>query len=142
MTRQDEEHLSLLRIFYFVFAGLHALGSVSFVVYALFGAAFARFAASMPPPPGQMRAPPMEAFGAIFVLLGVCGMAVMLAIGACQFLVGQRLKERRSFNFVFVCAVLSCLSVPFGLMLGIFTLLVINRPTVKAAFAANDAAVA
>ena len=42
--------------------------------------------------------------------------------------------QRRNRSFCFVVACLSCFNVPLGTILGIFTILVLNRPSVQAGF--------
>lgn len=132
MTRDDEAQLDLLRIFYFVMAGFHVLGGLFFGLYTAFGLFFASVGPRFPD--GASSGPPVGQLGLLFAGIGVVGLVVMISITVCQVLVGQRLKERRSHTFVLVCAVLTCLSFPLGTLLGVFTLIVINRPAVKAAF--------
>ena len=43
-------------------------------------------------------------------------------------------SRRKHYTFCFVMACVECLSVPFGTMLGVFTILVLNRASVKELF--------
>lgn len=65
--------------------------------------------------------------GGLFVVLG-------WAMAICTFFAGKFLSERRRRTFVFVIACINCLSVPIGTALGVFTLLVLERPSVKGLF--------
>jgi hypothetical protein len=128
----DEDHLRLLRIGYFISAGLTAFASILGLAYTMFFTViFTQIAKS----PGDIGFPPsmvrlVALFGVLFVIL-VMGFAVL------QFVTGQRLKERRSRTFCLVIAAITCLSIPYGTFLGVCTFLVLLRPTVQRSFQEN-----
>jgi O-antigen/teichoic acid export membrane protein len=74
-------------------------------------------------------------FGWIFVIFAgvmiVCG----LTLAGFMAYAGRCLTQRRRYTLCLVVAALSCMLMPFGTVLGIFTLIVLMRPPVKAAFA-------
>ena len=49
-------------------------------------------------------------------------------------------SRRKHYTFCFVMACVECLSVPFGTVLGVFTILVLNRASVKELFNPKPAA--
>jgi hypothetical protein len=53
---------------------------------------------------------------------------------------GGFIARREHYTFCFVMACAQCLSVPFGTVLGVFTILVLNRQSVKESFASRAAA--
>ena len=128
----DEDNLRLLRIGYFISAGLTAFASILVLAYTMFFTViFTRITKS----PGDIGFPPsmvrvVALFGVLFVIL-VMGFAVL------QFVTGQRLKERRSRTFCLVIAAITCLSLPYGTFLGVCTFLVLLRPTVQRSFQEN-----
>ena len=131
-TRQqilDEDNLKLLRIGYFIAAGLNAFASLVLFLYLIFlSFVFTQIAKA----PGAIAFPTfigrlVAAFGVLLIFAAV-GFAVL------QFLTGQRLKERRSRTFCMVIAAFTCLSIPWGTFLGICTFLVLLRPTVQRSF--------
>lgn len=128
----DEEHLKLLSIGYLVSAAWSALFSLFGLFYAFMGVAMTSFIASMPERPEQP--PPPEFFPWIFGLFGVGMFTVLITIGVLKFIASRRLKQRRSRIFVMVVAGLSCFAVPYGTMLGVFTFLVLGRPSVTRLF--------
>jgi hypothetical protein len=68
---------------------------------------------------------------AVFLLL------VLLVIGlysALLFKAATCIGKREYRNLVVTVAYMSCLNVPFGLILGVLTLLVMNRSSVKESF--------
>ena len=131
-TRQqilDEDNLRLLRVGYFISAGLTAFGSILVLGYVLFlSFIFAQIGKS----PGDAVFP--ASIGRLVAVFGVLFAFVVIGFAVLQFLTGQRLKERRSRTFCLVVAALTCLSIPWGTFLGVCTFLVLLRPTVERSF--------
>ncbi len=129
---QDREHLRLLSIFYYIWAGFQSLGGLiglAFIGVGAFLASNPRIAqASNPPPPW---------FGAVFAGLGALLFVTVEGMAALSFLTGRFLDRRRHHTFCVVISALSCMSLPFGTALGVFSILVLQRPSVKALFAGN-----
>lgn len=129
MVNQDEEHLKLLSILHYVWGGLAACGVCFGGFYALIGGGFMAAASQAQGP----NAPP-AALGGVFLLIG-CVIAVLAAImSTLTILAGRNLARRKSYMFCFVIACITCLSVPFGTALGVFTIIVLQRPAVKQMF--------
>lgn len=129
LTAQDRDHLRLLTIFHYVFAGLGVCG-LSFVAlhYTMMNSVM-----SMEQAKGRPGGPP-EAFMDIFVWFYVA-MAVVCLVGMLLNVIAARsLSARRNRTFCMVVAGLNVLQVPFGTMLGVFTLLVLARDSVRQAF--------
>ena len=55
----------------------------------------------------------------------------------CIFIAGRSLALRKRYSFALVIACIECLFVPFGTILGVFTIIVLSRESVKAFFADN-----
>jgi hypothetical protein len=66
-------------------------------------------------------------FASIFILLGWV-FAVLVLIS------GKFIAWRKHYTFCFVVACVECLFMPFGTVLGVFTILVLNRQSVKQLF--------
>lgn len=128
MVDQDEEHLRLLSILYYVWGGLTAFFSCFGVIYAVFGGVMMITAAA------QTQNGPPAWFGAIFFLIG--GFVVLLAgtIAGLTIWTGRNLQLRKRYTFCIVMACVSCLSIPIGTALGVFTIIVLMRPSVKQLF--------
>ena len=47
---------------------------------------------------------------------------------------GRRLAQRRSYMFCMVMAGVACMLTPVGTVLGVFTIIVLNRPSVRRLF--------
>ncbi len=74
-----------------------------------------------------------------YFLAGIGTVAVLIGwtVGALLILSGRHLARHTGRMFSLVIAGLSCLQVPFGTILGVFTLNVLSRPSVAALYAAN-----
>jgi len=127
---QDEQHLRLLSIFHYVVGGMNALAAcIPFIHLAL---GIALVSGAFPVQSGQQGPPPF--LGWIFI-----GIAAVLILGGWTlavaiFLAGRFLTRRRHYMYCFVVAAVECLFMPVGTLLGVFTIIVLVRPSVKALF--------
>ena len=78
---------------------------------------------------------PDPAFGWIFVIMGTVFILFGWAISIAIIIAGKKLKRRKNRIFCMVMAGIECMFMPFGTVLGIFTLLVLNKESVKEIFA-------
>jgi len=72
--------------------------------------------------------------------MGAAGLAFLWGLAALALVSAAMLKRRRRRIFCMVVAAMLCLFHPFGTVLGVFTLLVLARPSVKDAFKAGPSA--
>jgi hypothetical protein len=122
----DNEHLRLLRIGYFVSAAQTAIFIPVGLLYAGMGVMFSQLPTGAAPPPSFVSW--------LFGLLGA-GFAGLAAVGATlKLLTAIRLKERRSRVMCLIAAGLSCMEIPYGTMLGIWTFIVLGRASVRRQF--------
>jgi hypothetical protein len=128
----DDSHVNLLSVFHFVGAGLALLG-VAFVVlhYTFMHAVMNNAAASAKDPTAALPPGFFDLFRWIYVVLG--GWYGWSLVG--NVLAGIYLRARKHRTFCFVVAATNCLHMPFGTVLGIFTIVVLGRESVRAAFA-------
>lgn len=127
---EDEKHLDLLAIFYYVFGGLSVLGSCFGLIYVGLGIMFLAnpqgFEGGGNPPPPEL--------GYVFAGIGAVITILALAWAAALVYTGRYLNRRVNRTFCMVIAAICCLSVPLGTILGIFTIIVLQRDSVKALF--------
>ncbi len=137
---QDKEYLRLLAIFHYVVAGLAALFSFFPLLYTTVGAIFifaARHPAAAGPKPGEE--PPPEFIGWIFAIVGSLLFLLGIAIAICILIAGRSLAKRTRYWFALVVACIECLFIPFGTILGVFTIVVLSRESVKTLFSTVQA---
>lgn len=131
---QDAEHLNLLGIFHYVVAGLTAMFSCLPLLHLAMGIAML----SGHLDGGKNEIPAFMGwffvvFSSLFILSG-------WALAAVIAMAGTRLRARRSRTFCLVVAGLSCMLMPFGTILGVFTIVVLMKDSVKPLFAPAPAA--
>ena len=134
---QDKEHLQLLAIFHYVVAGLAALFSFFPLLYTTVGAIFIFAARHGTAKPGEDLPP--EFLGWIFVVLGSLLFLIGIAMAICILIAGRSLALRERYSFVLVMACIECLFIPFGTILGVFTIVVLFRESVRALFSTTTA---
>ena len=134
---QDKEHLRLLAIFHYIVAGLAAFFSLFPLLYMTIGAIFIFVARHGTAKPGEELPP--EFLGWIFVGLGSLLFLLGIAMAICILIAGRCLSRRKCYTFTMVMACVECLFVPFGTILGVFTIVVLSRESVKALFSAPAA---
>lgn len=128
-TAPAADQLRLLSIFHYIFAALALLGMGFVAMHYWFMSSVmdqARWEKQPNPPP--------EGFLDFFIWFYVI-MAVMLVLGlVLNLLVAASLRQRRRWMLCAVVSGLNCLQMPLGTILGVFTLVVINRSDVRASF--------
>lgn len=129
-TSQDAAHLDLLGIFHYVVAALGALFSLIPVIHLAMG--IAMVTGHFPHKAGE---PDPALFGWIFVAVGGLMILCGLTFSALLAYAGRCLRQRRRHTFCVVMAAISCAFMPFGTVLGIFTLIVLTKPPVRPLFA-------
>ena len=130
---EDLEHLRLLSIFHYVMAALTALFTLIPVVHLLFGMALSFGWGEL-----EHDAPPafvgwlLSCIGGVFLLLGG-------TYAVCLVIAGRSLVRHRNWVFCMVVAGISCTIMPVGTILGVFTMVVLNKPSVRALFEGRPA---
>src|SRR5438874_3174269 len=129
---QDKEHLRLLAIFHYIVAGLAALFSFFPLLYTTVGAIFIFAARHGTAKPGEELPP--EFVGWIFAVIGSVLFLIGLAMTICILIAGRSLALCKRYSFALVMACIECLFIPFGTILGVFTIVALSRESVKALF--------
>ncbi|MDB6020061.1 MAG: hypothetical protein JWR19_4550 [Pedosphaera sp.] len=78
--------------------------------------------------------PPPKEFLKIFIWFYIFMGTLFASAGALNLLSGLFLRQRRHRTFSIVVGALNCLQIPFGTALGVFTLIVLSRNSVRAAY--------
>jgi uncharacterized membrane protein YedE/YeeE len=126
------EHLRLLSIFHYVVAGLSGLFSSMLLIHLGIGLAMLlapeKFADKQ-----NSHGPPLF-LGWLFTIVGSLGILFGWTFAGCVAVAGRFLAKRKHYLFCLVMAGIACLFMPFGTVLGVFTIIVLQRPSVKAMF--------
>ena len=129
----DAEQLRLLSICYIISGGLSSLGAVFGLFYVFMGLIFTAALSAIPTKANEPPPPP-AAFGGIFVVFGLGIFTIMMGMAVLKFVAARRLSRRRSRELCMVVAALTCIGIPLGTALGVFTLLVLSRKSVAGLF--------
>lgn len=124
----DEHQLRLLSIFHYVLGALELAFSCVPLLYFLGGFIWATVGSA------QTSELTPAVVGVVTMILGAALTLLTWTKGICTLLAGRYLAERRHYGFCMVVAAVSCLSVPFGTLLGAFTLIALSRDSVRAQF--------
>jgi hypothetical protein len=127
---QDEEHLRLLSIFHYVVAGIAALFSLFPIIHLVIGLALV-FAPHKFDGKGE---PPPVWFGWIFVIFALVFMTLGFTFTGFVLAAGRFLAKRKYYLFCLVMAGVECMFMPFGTVLGVFTIVVLMKDSVKQLF--------
>src|SRR5688572_24529722 len=131
----DLEHLRLLSIFHYVVGGFAAMFALFPVFHLAIG--IGMVAGRFPDPTEQRD---MQLFGWLFVAMAAMWMLAAATYAVCLVLAGRFLARQAHYTFCFIMAALSCAFMPFGTVLGVFTIVVLVRPGVRQRFEAVPAA--
>jgi hypothetical protein len=130
---EDAEQLKVLSIFHYVMAALLVVtGCIAAAYFAFTGFMVTEMFKAMPP--SAAGPPPPRELGWIFGGIGALLAVGSVVIATFHFMCGRWLAARRNRSFCFVVACICCVFVPLGTILGIFTIVVLNRPSVRALF--------
>lgn len=130
-TNKDMEHLKMLAIGHYVLGGLTGLFGLFPLIYVLIGAVFI----AAPPRGRPGDPPPPEALGWIFVVIGVVASLVIWAFAFGTIYAGRQLTKLQKYTFCLIMAGFNCMMfMPIGTVLGVFTLIVLLRDSVKQLF--------
>ncbi len=127
----DTEHLRLLRIGYLISGGANAVWACFPLIHITIGILML---SGVFPGPTRPGAPDTLMPGLFFVVIGVAFSSFFAISATLELLAARRLRERRSRTFCLVVAGLTCLGIPYGTALGIFTIIVLGRPSVAQRF--------
>ncbi len=124
---QDEHYLNLLGIFHYVVGGMTAFFACFPIIHLIIGVALisGKFDGGDPPP---------AFFGWLFVIAASFFILLGWALAAIVIFAGRRLRQRRSHTFCFVLACFECVIIPFGTVLGVFTIIHLSKDSVRQLF--------
>jgi hypothetical protein len=126
----DTEHLRLLTIGHYIDAGITAL----FACFPLIHFSLGLMLLLNPPTGPEAGAFPSQIFGMMFALIGGALVLGGWTVASLIFAAGRAIKARKRHTFCVVVAAINCAFFPLGTVLGVLSILVLSRPTVKAMF--------
>jgi hypothetical protein len=138
---KDKEHIKLLVIFHFIMAGLGIIGILFLLLhFTMMNSVMGNeeMWKEMKTESGEeIPFSPFEFFGMFrwfYLLMGLFIVGGMLL----NFLSALFMMKRKNRTFSLVTGALNCLHMPLGTVLGIFTIIILMRPTVVEVYGETD----
>ena len=126
----DEEQLRLLSIFHYVCAGVAAMVACFPIIHLVIGLVMVLSPNAFGPGKNQ----PPAFIGWIFIGIAAFIIITGWIFAALMAWAGRCLARRRNYMFCLVMAGVACLFMPLGTALGVFSIIVLQRPSVKTLF--------
>ena len=128
---EDREHLKLLSIFHYVVGAMTALFACFPLIHLAIGIAMLCGAFDGKDAPPRILGLFFVIFPVIFILCG-------WVLAVCMIIAGRKLARYQARTYCLVLAAIECIFVPFGTVLGVFTIIVLMKDSVKELFAAGQ----
>jgi len=129
----DEQYLTALSICHYCYGALVGALSCFPLIYVLVGLGLVVAAPSMEVKDPNERIG-MQFAGGMFAVIGGIAAVVGLVSAVFTLLAGECLRRRRGYVFCILVAAIECLNMPLGTILGVFTIIVLLRPTARQRF--------
>jgi len=127
----DKENLKLLSIFHYIVGALTALCACIPLIHVAIGIAMLVGAFD------GKDAPP-KFLGWIFVIFPGFMILCGWAFAVCIIIAGRKLARFRARTYCLVIAGIECIFMPFGTVLGVFTIIVLMKDSARELFATNQ----
>jgi hypothetical protein len=131
---RNRNHLELLSVFTWVMAGMHLMGCLAGGVHIGLAIFLPRFFASLPPSKDPPPPEVLEMLAGFFAVMGVIVILLSTLVAVLTAWSAYSIHQRRNRVWVLVVGAFHLLSMPFGTALGVYTIIVMTRPGVKAWF--------
>jgi hypothetical protein len=136
-TRQsliDEEHLKLLSLGYIISAAITGFFALFGLMYISIGAMMIGFITHRPEIATNGGQMPPAFIGWFFGGVGLAFFVFGIALAVAKLYAAICIKSRKSRTFCLVVAGFTCLAIPYGTALGVFTFIVLGRDSVVRLF--------
>lgn len=134
----DNEHLKLLSLFHYIFGGI--ILAYAFFIILQFIFLFYFLDAFLRNSPFNTYTSNNEFDPMIFkfiLYIGITIFIIMLIGGILEIISGRFIKARKNRTFSYIIAILNLLSIPYGTILGIMTITVLGRNSIKELYIKN-----
>jgi len=122
-------NLSLFKTLFLIKGILTLFFYLFFVAYAFFGSFIGHIVET-----NNHSDPIPFNVGIIFIVIGSIGFFISVVMGVLTLFASKYLKEIKNYNFIFIVSILNCLTGILGVLLGVFTIVELNKPHVKELF--------
>jgi hypothetical protein len=138
LVSKDLEQLRLLATFHYIVGAITAILLSFPLIHVFIGLML------MASPDGfgvdAKQAAPIRFFGILFFAIGGAVVLFGWTLGALTAYAGRCISKQEKHTFCVVVACVNCLHMPIGTLLGVFTLIVLFRDSVRQLFAGSRSA--
>ncbi|MBK9926574.1 MAG: hypothetical protein IPP66_14965 [Anaerolineales bacterium] len=131
--KEDLDQIKILAIFHYIVAGFAGLFACFPIFHLMIGISMLTGDFFSEARPTDMPFP-VSVFGLMFTLIPAAIIFFGWAFAICLAVSGYFLSKHQRWLFCMVMAGVSCIFTPFGTVLGVFTIIILMRPSVKALF--------
>lgn len=126
LSPQDDQHLGLLSILFYVYSAIVALAALLCLGGAILGASL------IPQATRGKGEPDLVLFGGAFVIIFGVAAVLLAAKTVMMILTGRAFGRRRGYITCMIGACLAMTNIPLGTALGIFAIVTLQKAPVKA----------
>ena len=130
----NAEHLRLLEIIYYIGGGMTALVSCFFIFHFAFFLMIGLNPHFFNSAGAHNANPPPTGFFLLFAAIMGAAIVAGWTFGALQIYAGRCLKKRRHRTLILIVAGLETVFIPWGTAIGVWTIIILQRPAVMALF--------
>jgi hypothetical protein len=127
---KDESDLKTLSMLHYVWSALLGCSGVGIIGYFIAVAAVVEQAPTRAGTDPQAQAVAMGAMAIVGFIIA----AIMVLLFVVHIMAASGLKTRKRPTLIIIASALACTHMPLGTALGVWTIMVMQRPTVKALF--------
>lgn len=130
---REQEHVKILMIFQYIWAGMMVLGALAMFAYAVFFKMIInnpQFIQQMNKNTGPNGPPPQQLFEMMVIFYYIASFICLVA-ALLNLMSAYWMQKRRNRMFSVVIGALNCIAIPIGTILGIFTIVVLVKENVR-----------
>jgi hypothetical protein len=139
IMNQDANYLKILSVFHFIVAGIAGLFAC-FPIFHLTMDLSMLTGEFFPKEAGAEFPFPFSMFGLMFTLIPAAIILLGWAFAIALAVSGYFLLRKQHQLFCLIMAGISCIFMPFGTVLGVFTIVVLMQPDIKKQFDSTEVA--
>ncbi len=124
----DEKNLNLLAVFHYIIGGMTGFIFLFPLLHVFAGIAIVTNSYDQ----SDVLVP--YVFGWVLIIIGMSFCLLGWSLAIALLTAADRLRQRKSHRFCFVVACVECIMMPLGTVLGVFTILLLSKDSVKALF--------
>lgn len=128
-VNSDLQHLNLLSVFHYILGGIMYLFGGIPILHLILGIVML-----VVPMDNRKEAMPAMLMGCLFIFFSLAFMTMSWTLATLVIITGCKLAKKKSYLFCLVIAGIECIFMPVGTVLGVFTIIVLSRPSVKELF--------